>query len=65
MWQAHARKTPLPCVIKINSRDREEVKMMKRIILNMTKYIPEDRLSLDDVEQCLTDLIGMCIHVSC
>ena len=64
MWQANAKNTPMPCVIEISSSDTEEVKMMKRIILDMTKYTPEDRLSMDDVEQRFTDLIGTCICVA-
>ena len=56
MWQAKAENRVLPSVIEIMRGDTEEERILKQLILDMTKYNPYDRHTMDDVEQQLVDV---------
>ena len=58
MWQAKAERKTLPGIIKICHKDTKQEKAMKQLILDMTKYDPDSRPSMDEVELQLTMLIG-------
>ena len=47
----HRENHPFPTVVEIKSDDSLEIKRVKRIILNMTKFKPLDRKSIAEVEQ--------------
>ena len=58
MWQADAQGKPLPALLQFSWKDSEPIKAVKKVILAMTSYRPDDRPSMDDVELRLTELNG-------
>ena len=58
MVRAEALKKTMPFILEVQQKESSSKKAMKRLILDMTQYSPEDRPSMDDVELQLTAIEG-------
>ena len=58
MWQANAERRPLPTIFGIRSGDSELMKAMKSLALDMTRFQPDERPTMDEVELRITDIVG-------
>ena len=58
MWLADVENRTIPVILEIQQKDPSAKQAMKRLILDMTQYRPENRPSMDDVELQLTAIEG-------
>ena len=59
MWQAKAQNKDLPVFMSIKFDDDEHMTAFKKLVIAMTRYNPDERPTMDEVELKLIELHGM------